>query len=299
MTVTIEHLRIFKIAAETLNFTRAAEKCYLSQPALSRMMSALEEEWQVTLFDRTTRRVLLTPEGEKCLERVTAILKEYDRMLLEMRRSVSGELAIGFSPLSGPPEWFVTALKELRGDYPGVRFTLRQMRSSEAVFALRAGSLDCALIFEHSAALTEGLVTCPLVEIRRYAVVPRADPLAGREQLTPEMLAGRTLVFMKDYEEVTYSETMAALNRLGISVPEPILAANPTEMRIQVELTGGLGITGLNPTHIGGTRLAFVPLALPEDSGKPHCLALAWRAGSKNPVIAAFAERLTDKTRDL
>jgi DNA-binding transcriptional LysR family regulator len=57
MAVTDEQLRCFQCAAQTLNFTKAAELCFVTQPAFSRIIAALEAEWGVTLFERSTRKM--------------------------------------------------------------------------------------------------------------------------------------------------------------------------------------------------------------------------------------------------
>ena len=90
MNISIQALKAFQAAAETGNFTRAAERCYLSQPAFSRLIAGLEKELGVKLFRRNTRRVELTEEGALCLVRTEQLLGAYDLMREELRRSRGG-----------------------------------------------------------------------------------------------------------------------------------------------------------------------------------------------------------------
>ena len=86
MNMTIQMLRAFKAAVQMGSFTRAAEKCFMTQPAFSRLIAAMEEDLGVRLFERTTRRITLTPEGEMCLKRVNQMLDAYDLMHQEMEQ---------------------------------------------------------------------------------------------------------------------------------------------------------------------------------------------------------------------
>lgn len=99
----------------------------MTQPAFSRLMSRFEKEMGVRLFERTTRHVTLTPEGVICLKRIDEILEAYDQMRTELEEAQSAvvtELHVGYNPVSGPPEFFVQALRQLQKAYPHVRVTI-------------------------------------------------------------------------------------------------------------------------------------------------------------------------------
>ena len=120
-------MQAFWQAAKLGNFTRAAENCFMTQPAFSRLMSRFEKEMGVRLFERTTRHVTLTPEGVICLKRIDEILEAYDQMRTELEEAQSAvvtELHVGYNPVSGPPEFFVQALRQLQKAYPHVRVTI-------------------------------------------------------------------------------------------------------------------------------------------------------------------------------
>lgn len=82
----LQHLRYFEIVAKEGKLTRAAEKLYLSQPALSGMISRLEKELQVKLFDRTGRQMVLNEYGQALLSHAEKILQEYDTALQDIQR---------------------------------------------------------------------------------------------------------------------------------------------------------------------------------------------------------------------
>src|SRR5213592_727938 len=94
----LRHLRYFDALAETLNFTRAAERLHVTQSTLSHQIKQLEEELGTLLFDRIGKRVALTEAGDEFLHHATRALREIDLGLGALRQNasdVSGELRIG------------------------------------------------------------------------------------------------------------------------------------------------------------------------------------------------------------
>jgi len=130
----LRHLRYFVAVAEALNFTKAATRLRLAQPALSRQVSDLEDELGVDLLKRTSHGVLLTAEGKLFLEEARAILKRADESVTKVRalaRGEFGELQVGFvAPLD--LHILPCALAEFQKTTPGVRVALR---ASERVVA--------------------------------------------------------------------------------------------------------------------------------------------------------------------
>lgn len=297
MNVTIEHLRCFKVMAETLNFTAAAQKSHIAQPALSRTLSSLEAEWNVRLFDRSTRRVILTPEGELCLARVKTILREYDRMLEDLSTGPK-DLSIGFNSASGTAPWLIAALRQFKNEYPQVNIHVHQLHSSEAVFKLISGELDCAVIYEHSAALVSGLETMRLAPLYRHVIVPQNDPLAQKKMLTIHDLQGRHMVFMKAVEEFTYDKIHSNLRKHGIKPQGETIVSNLAEMALQAELGGGIGITGLISQYDNNTNVKLLPFEPLEDEANTNYAAFARREDNENKLVSALGKILKTSAKD-
>src|SRR5689334_6313133 len=91
MAFDLRALRAFVAVAEELHFTRAAERLYVAQPALSEQIRRLERDLGVRLLERTTRRVELTAAGEALLVRARRILAEADAALADAARAARGE----------------------------------------------------------------------------------------------------------------------------------------------------------------------------------------------------------------
>ena len=130
----------FLAVAEELHFGRAAERLRIAQPALSQMIRALEADLDVDLFERTTRRVRLTPAGEALLEPAAAIGTQVDgarRIARAAQQGLAGRVRIGFGGTSGYSILSRLA-REVGERHPGISLDLRpQMYCGQAANAVR------------------------------------------------------------------------------------------------------------------------------------------------------------------
>ncbi len=141
-------LQAFLAVAETGSFSRAAERVYLTQPAISKRIAALERRLDAQLFDRIGRRVQLTEAGRALLERSRSILNELDdakRSLANLSGQLRGSLSLATSHHIGLhriPE----TLRRFHARYPDVRLDLRFMDSEQACHAVVRGELELAVV---------------------------------------------------------------------------------------------------------------------------------------------------------
>jgi DNA-binding transcriptional LysR family regulator len=141
-------LQAFLAVAETGSFSRAGERIYLTQPAISKRIAALERRFDAQLFDRIGRRVQLTEAGRALLERSRSILNELDdakRSLANLSGQIRGSLSLATSHHIGLhriPE----TLKRFHARYPDVRLDLRFMDSEQACHAVVRGELELAIV---------------------------------------------------------------------------------------------------------------------------------------------------------
>lgn len=185
----IAALQAFLAVAETNSFSRAAERIFLTQPAISKRIAALETSLGALLFDRIGRTIQLTPAGQALLARTRAILRELDdvkRSISNLAGTVAGELSlatshhIGLHRLPGP-------LKQFHESYPGVRLDLHFMDSEKACRAVAQGEIELAIVTLPPA------VSAPLQAIKIWddpldIVVSRTHPLAGAAPASPKAL---------------------------------------------------------------------------------------------------------------
>jgi DNA-binding transcriptional LysR family regulator len=185
----IAALQAFLAVAETSSFSRAAERIFLTQPAISKRIAALETSLGTRLFDRIGRTVQLTPAGQALLARSRAILRELDdvkRSIANLAGAITGDLSlatshhIGLHRLPGP-------LKQFHDSYPGVRLDLRFMDSEKACHAVAQGETELAIV------TLPPVVDAPLQSIKIWddpldIVVSRTHPLAGAAPASPKVL---------------------------------------------------------------------------------------------------------------
>jgi DNA-binding transcriptional LysR family regulator len=141
-------LQAFRAAAESGSFSAAASRIFLSQPAISKRIAALERELGTRLFDRVGRRVQLTPAGRALLARTRIILNEIEdarRSLANLAGEVGGELSLATSHHIGLHR-IPDTLRRFHARYPDVRLDLRFMDSEAACAAVVRGEIELAVV---------------------------------------------------------------------------------------------------------------------------------------------------------
>jgi len=141
-------LRQFIAVAEELNFRRAAERLHMAQPPLSQAILRLEETLSYAVFERSNRKVSLTPAGSAFLLTARAVLATLEEGVAATRRvaqGVEGHLRLSFIHIT-PYAPVLDALRQFRADSPAVQFSLREASTQEQVELLEAGEIDIAIL---------------------------------------------------------------------------------------------------------------------------------------------------------
>lgn len=183
--VEIRLLRHYVAVAEELHFSRAAQRLFVAQQALSRDVRRLEDRVGRRLLERTTRRVTLTPEGQLLLRRAREILGVFDATMLELRgqpRSLTVDVVgSGLTP--------ALVLAAARERAPGVEFFARFHTGTEAAAPLLLdGRLD--VTFGRSPGVLDGVLQRAVRHEPIAVLVPERHPLAGLRAVPLESLRG-------------------------------------------------------------------------------------------------------------
>src|SRR5215831_5969617 len=181
--IEIRHLRYFLAVAETLHFSRAAERLGIAQPPLSQQIRRLEQMIGHRLFDRTTRGVRLTLAGQLLADRARSTIEKVHDDLAQVRRLGRGEegtLTVGFSGSVMFAE-LPAAIESYRRRYPKVELRLRELVTAAQIVALLDGTLDLAFLRDGDP--TEGIQMTTVLRERYVAVLPAAHPLARKRSL--------------------------------------------------------------------------------------------------------------------
>jgi LysR family hydrogen peroxide-inducible transcriptional activator len=180
----IHQLTYFVAVAETGSFSRAAERCNIAQPSLSQQIQKLEQELGELLFDRLTRRVVLTDAGRSLLPRATSILADLQDIKHSMNQiadSSSGMLTVGFIPTIAP---FVLpkVIKRFSREFPLARLSVHEDLTEALVRELVDGKLDVGITstpIHNKLIRTQELLTEPLLvaSSKDHDIITRATIL--------------------------------------------------------------------------------------------------------------------------
>ncbi|MET9284259.1 LysR family transcriptional regulator [Nocardia beijingensis] len=186
MDIELRHLRAYLALCEEANYTRAAARLHLSQPALTRTIQQLERLVDCRLVQRTSRRFALTPDGAELLAHARRILADVDGVAAELRSRAT--VAVGFSWLL-PDAWFAATRR--RYEEQGGRITLR--RVDDPLAALGERTVDIA-VYRKQTRLPHHLASRVIATERRVLAVAVHSPLASAPCLSWAELADRPLV---------------------------------------------------------------------------------------------------------
>jgi len=186
-------LRVFRIVAKHLNFSRAAEELLLTQPAVTQQIKALEDELGVSLFDRGGGHIQLTPGGKALVpfaEQMNLLADEAVQAVAAAYGEQGGELAIGASQTIS--QYLLPSLiAAFRKSHPRVRVTALTGNTDGMLEALVAGKIQLALI--EGPERRKDLQIEPFMEDYMVLVVPPSHEWAGQE-ITTEMIRREPLL---------------------------------------------------------------------------------------------------------
>ncbi|MGY0060503.1 LysR family transcriptional regulator [Streptomyces sp. LZ34] len=192
----LQQMRYVIAVAETNSFTRAAERCLVVQSALSHQIARLERELGARLFERTSRRVRLTPAGAAFLPAARQCLDAAERAAAEVAAAVGevrGRLAVGLIPTVAAVD-IPGALRDFRQQYPHVRIGLRVGASEDLVEQVKEGAIDVAFLGLPTTTRPQGVAAHELARDRLVAVVAPDHPLADEPAVNLRRLSSEVFV---------------------------------------------------------------------------------------------------------
>ncbi|QYM79132.1 LysR family transcriptional regulator [Horticoccus luteus] len=205
----LRQLRYFVAVAESGNISRAAQKIFLTQPALSRQIKALEEEIGQCLLERQAHSIRLTPAGEAMLHEARELLARVDGVVERVRTGAAGgRLRIGYAP-SLASGLLSPAVANFTQVHPGTRVELQDLSTGEMLAGLEAGELDVIVTIAPRGE-TRGLTWTPLVRSPWRLAVGLKHPLARQNRVTPAAVAAEPLLIYSQSDYPEYWETVTA-----------------------------------------------------------------------------------------
>lgn len=281
-------MRYVVAVAEERNFTRAAERCFVVQSALSHQIKALERELGVALFARTNRRVELTAAGEAFLSAARASLDAAERAIADAAAAageIRGSLIIGLIPTATAID-LPAALGEFHRAHPAVRIRLRGGGSDEFMTAIGNGDMDIAVLGLAETTPPRGVASRVLARERLVAVVSAGHALAGRRRLRLRDLTDERFV---DFPEGTPGRMQSdlAFREAGLR-REVSFEAVSTDLILGL-VRHNLAVAFLSPAIVADDdRLRTIPII----DGPARVEYLAWNGFNPSPAAQEFLRRL-------
>lgn len=291
--MTLNELRYIVAVAQELNFRRAAEKAYISQPALSLAIQKLEQELAIKLFERGKNSITITPTGRAVIEQAQRVLEEAERIreiALQGQNQLSSPLRVGIIHSVGPyllPD-LIPALKSIA---PHMPLEVEENITANLESRLRNGKLDVILI-----ALPFGdasILTRPLYDEPFSVVVNIEHRWFARHSIRAQELTEEKVLLLDNGHCFSNQvvEACPELNRKGAEIQQGTSLETIRNM-----VASGLGITVLpasaNSARYRSPLLKTIPFAKPAPSRR---IALAWRKSfARTQAIDALAQAITE-----
>jgi DNA-binding transcriptional LysR family regulator len=290
-------LDCFVALAEELHFHRAAERCHISQPAMSQQIRRLEKELDVRLAYRTKRNVSLTRAGEVFLVEARKTIRQMDTaaaLALRTDRGEIGQLTVG---VTAPALYvvFPEVVARFRERLPDVGLVVRELTTAEQERALLAGDIDLGLVhppLDDPALATEHIGAAPY-----QLAIPDGHRLAQRESVTMAELEGEPVViFPRQIAPQIYDSVLTLCQNAGFSL-RIAMEAHPAQSIIALVAAGvGLGFIASERQRLPRAGVTYRPIEKP----LPHLdIGVAYHADEIAPAVRAFLEAARSAGRDL
>ncbi|MDQ7978454.1 LysR substrate-binding domain-containing protein [Paraburkholderia sp. SARCC-3016] len=288
----LRRIRYFVVLAETLHFGRAALSLNIAQPPLSQQIRVLEQELGARLFERSNRRVELTPAGKALLPEARALLAQADRtstVAARAQRGEIGELRVG---LTGSAIFTVVIPRLIltyRQRFPGVRLRIDELTTQEQLNALLQQQLDVAIVRSVSTPdLPPTLRATRLLEDSLVVALPAQHRLAGVSRPLPiGALADEAFVmYPRDSGTGVYDQIIMLCRQAGFA---PTIAQEAHAMATIVGLVAaGLGVAVVPDSlrSIGANGVVYRPL---KEKGARSAMWLVLQTRQPSPQAASFA----------
>jgi DNA-binding transcriptional LysR family regulator len=279
----LRNLRSFVAVAEELHFSRAANRLHIAQPALSRHISALEDELGVQLIERTSRIVSLTAAGKAYLDEVRPVLDRLDvaaERATRTKHASEGMLRISYAcNLSYD---FIPALtKKLIAKSSRIKLHLLELSSPEQLDFLRDGTTDLALM---NAPVDDGSIFLrPLFRQRLIALVPANHRLALREVISLSELAGERFIICPRYRQTGFHELILRHLRTASIEPQIIAEVN-NSLAITDLVSAGVGVS-IVPESVARNLDPSVHACLLKESSAFTDISIAWKSAVPTPLM--------------
>lgn len=302
----LRHLRYFIAAAEEEHFGRAAERMYVTRPAISQIIADLESELGTPLFERQAHRVKLTAAGRVFLTQLQGLMSGLSQAIT-LTRDVgagrTGMLNIGYGSLTLLHPLFRAAVKAFNEELPDVKLSLLEIPSSQQVKALSEGRIHASFMhfsnapehsrkrrFKEDAADQDSTVLDNLkIQTEGLGLVVSKDhPFSNRKSVSlAELVAQKWVVIPHSTVSPGYGPLYTICQQAGFE-PRIVQEVNSITTLLNLVSVGvGIGLVVTGKGFVFPNNLSVLQI---EDVSYPSTFALCWVRGRMEPTLARFID---------
>ncbi|MBQ5947909.1 LysR substrate-binding domain-containing protein [Massilia sp. ST3] len=302
-TGELRRFHYFLILARELHFGRAAELCFITQPALSQQIARLEEAVGVPLFVRDARGVSLTEAGKVFrdgVQRVFDLIEQTTRSTREAGRFEDLRLSVGLKEYANVA-LLPLALARLQALYPGIRLDRHEMGAPAQPEGLQRGEIDAGIgvMFDDPGPglPADGAIASRRLMASRWRLLVREDhALAQASEVDLDSLVRQPLImFARDVNPAVYDRILAACRETG---REANIVYATTQVQAGVQLArAGMGCM-LGTGYVLGDALPGMR-AIPVAGLAPLLMHAFWRTNESRPLVLDFIEVVAEEARRL
>jgi DNA-binding transcriptional LysR family regulator len=279
-------LECFVALADELHFGRAAERCHISQPAMSQQIRRLEQELNVRLAHRNKRMVSLTRAGDVFVVEARKMLRHMDDAVALTQRTDRGEVGQLRLGVTAPALFILypEIAAHFHAQLPNVGLVVREMTTAEQEHALRRGDLDVGLV--HPPLDDAGLAVEEIGRAPFHIALPVTHPLARRESVElGDLRREQVVIFPREIAPQLYDSVLLLCREAGFSL-RIAMEAHPAQSIIALVAAGvGIGFIASETQRLDRAGVTYRPIRGP---GPQLTIGIAYHADETAPSVRTF-----------
>lgn len=287
----INTLEAFLVLADNLNFTKSAEHLYISQPAFSRKITRLEDEFGCQLFTRNKRTVELTEYGRAFYEYAQEIYSSYTKWTLDLKQlksKKSGRLRVGYLQ-DLPHRLFPKTIKKFRREFDQIELSYMDCSMTDIINRLLSNEIDIGFSLSGDFTENEKISHTGLLSIPYCVALPEEHPLASRKLLSVTDLRDES--FIMNNLDGYGPGSRYVINVCAMAGFEPnVVTFTSLVPSMLILVKAGVGITIVAHTARQISPEGVKLVLLDRKQAPPTTLGLLWKTSNNNPAISAFVD---------
>lgn len=288
----INRLEEFVVLADCLNYSKAANLLFLTQPVLSRHINDLEKNLNAQLFIRDTHKVALTPIGELALQEINGVVDAYHKAMRNIKRAtdnLNGRISVGFLGQAVRP--FITQFIRHMGSRPQLEIDYASVEELDTlIHFVDAGAIDLGFVTHVELDRLRDVETKWITDDSLCVAVPLEHPLAAAKQISIQELSGEPLiVYDRDTNPHTAIFHEKLFQRFGADMNVIRKVRNVESGLFQSSL--GLGCF-IIPHHLMSMArdMAVIPIS---DEEAKISLHLIWKRNNAKTAVQTFIKEFS------